>query len=82
MTRIVNYVLRMVYPALVFGGVVLAWDLSGQAELAHHHLPPLGDGYIPLKPTLSLRSSCEQKEHKNVPIGKSCSVRTEDANAE
>jgi hypothetical protein len=81
MTRIVNHVMNVLYPALVLGGVLLAWEASGQAELALG-IPPLGDGFIPWTPTLSLHSSCDQKEGKAFLLGKSCSVKTQGGDAE
>jgi hypothetical protein len=74
MTRIVNHLMKVLYPALIFMGAVLAGDLSGQAELANLNLPPVGEGFIPWVPTVSLRSSCDQKKGKLILPGMSCSV--------
>jgi hypothetical protein len=74
MARMVNSILKVVYPMLVFGTVLLAWDLSGQAELAHL-VSPLGDGIVFLDPSLSVRSSCDQKDEKFFQLLKKCSVR-------
>jgi hypothetical protein len=59
--------MSILYPALVFMGAALAWDLSGQAELAHFNfsVPPAGDGFIPWTPPLPLHSSCDEKETKS-----------------
>jgi hypothetical protein len=65
--------MHALYPTLLFAAVFLAWDLSGQAELAIG-IPPIGDGLIPWTSTLSHRPSCDQKDTKTFTVGKSCSM--------
>jgi hypothetical protein len=62
MTRIVNHVMNVLYPALVFVGVLLAWDVSGQSQFANLNLPPVSGGFIPWTPTLPIHSTCDQQK--------------------
>ena len=58
----INRILQVLYPALIFGFVLLVWGSSNLAYVAALTPPPVNGGLnIYWNPCLIKQSSCEQK---------------------
>ena len=81
--NILNRILHVLYPALVFGFVLLVWSSSNLAEVVALTPPPVNDGFnFFWNPLLSSRYSCEQKQDSKMPIKQVCSTTQGGASVE
>ena len=73
--NVLNRVLQIIYPALVFGFVLLVWSSSNLAEVVSLTPPPVNDGFnFFWNPSLLSRYSCEQRQDSKFPFNQLCST--------
>ena len=75
MSNIVQRILHVIYPAIVFSIAFLVWSSSDLAEVARFTPPPINDGFnLFSNPNLSGPGTCSSKNKNKIKLRQVCST--------